>query len=538
MKKIKFIMNFLAIGTFLMIASCSDDVENEIAPPPTTEDAVFSYSFDAENPNKVFLTADPVVPTWYTHWDLGDNSSAEGLEASKVYLKKGDYDVVFKVFTTGGEASSVQTIVINEDFEGPNILLNGEFEGDASWTVLPISDGVDVSFTDGKAVWSGGNLGQVAIYQAVHIEANIPYQIDMDIVGSGMSDSWYEVYIGMQVPISGADYSDGGIRLGLSTWNGCGAEPFEGLLTEVSCVGEGGGLVQFTTTGTAYLVVRGGGADYGSAGVSIDNASIRPLESGIVITPPVFPPVANFSIEKSGFTATFTNTTSNGSSYVWDFGDNIGTSTDENPTYTYTAEGTYTVKLIATNIDGTDESIKDLTIGTSLNLITNGTFSDDSGWTIINMYDTDNGFGSVTIADGVAKFTETESPSEWKHWALYTEVVLEPGTYQFDMEMTYSNINEIWGEVYIGATKPIENMGDYNGDQQVLKAFNAWNCGNIKTYSGSAVAGGCHATSDNPENPGQIEITSAGTYYLLFRSGGGQYGTEGITIDNMSLIKQ
>ena len=63
--------------------------------------------------------------------------------------------------------------------------------------------------------------------------------------------------------------------------------------------------------------------------------------------------------------------------------------------------------------------------------------------------------------------------------------------------------------------KPVDNS-EYNGDQQVLKAYNAWDCAGIKTYSGSAIASGC----DGAANPGQFEITSPGTYYLLFRTGG------------------
>jgi len=87
---------------------------------------------------------------------------------------------------------------------------------------------------------------------------------------------------------------------------------------------------------------------------------------------------------------------------------------------------------------------------------------------------------------------------------IYTSVELEPGTYQFDMDMTYTSINDIWGEVYIGASQPFDNS-EYSGDQQVLKAYNAWDCGGIKTYSGSAIASGC----DGSANPGQFEITSS-----------------------------
>ncbi|MFK7806782.1 MAG: PKD domain-containing protein [Saprospiraceae bacterium] len=58
---------------------------------------------------------------------------------------------------------------------------------------------------------------------------------------------------------------------------------------------------------------------------------------------------------------TFSNFSSNATSYAWDFGD-TNSSTDESPTHTYAAEGTYTVTLTAS--DGTDSKTqsKDVTI--------------------------------------------------------------------------------------------------------------------------------------------------------------------------------
>jgi PKD repeat protein len=59
-------------------------------------------------------------------------------------------------------------------------------------------------------------------------------------------------------------------------------------------------------------------------------------------------PVAGFSYTSVGLTATFTNTSTYGGTYLWDFGDGQ-TSTDQNPAHTYAADGTYSVTLIVTN---------------------------------------------------------------------------------------------------------------------------------------------------------------------------------------------
>ncbi len=65
-------------------------------------------------------------------------------------------------------------------------------------------------------------------------------------------------------------------------------------------------------------------------------------------------PIPNFTSQGSSmcslpYTANFNNTTIGGDSYVWDFGDGSAVSTATNPVHTYTANGTYNVKLKATS---------------------------------------------------------------------------------------------------------------------------------------------------------------------------------------------
>jgi len=61
---------------------------------------------------------------------------------------------------------------------------------------------------------------------------------------------------------------------------------------------------------------------------------------------------ASFTYNISNYNVTFTNTSINGTSYLWHFGDNQ-TSTLTNPTHTYTI-GSYTVTLTATNSNGSN----------------------------------------------------------------------------------------------------------------------------------------------------------------------------------------
>lgn len=59
-------------------------------------------------------------------------------------------------------------------------------------------------------------------------------------------------------------------------------------------------------------------------------------------------PVANFTAVTDTTTISFTNTSTNATSYLWKFGDG-NTSTEVNPVHTYAAPGTYTVTMDATN---------------------------------------------------------------------------------------------------------------------------------------------------------------------------------------------
>ena len=75
-------------------------------------------------------------------------------------------------------------------------------------------------------------------------------------------------------------------------------------------------------------------------------------------TPPVADFVANTTSTCTGIVE-FTDLSSNGPmSWNWDFGDGSGSSTDQNPIYIYTSDGTYTVILTATNPYGNDTYIE------------------------------------------------------------------------------------------------------------------------------------------------------------------------------------
>lgn len=99
--------------------------------------------------------------------------------------------------------------------------------------------------------------------------------------------------------------------------------------------------IDFATSGsyTIDLTANGpGGTDVSSQTISV-TIEQNPTASATTSATTVTLPSASVS---------FTNTSSNATSYFWDFGDG-NTSTNENPTYSYSAPGTYTASLTASN---------------------------------------------------------------------------------------------------------------------------------------------------------------------------------------------
>jgi PKD repeat protein len=80
----------------------------------------------------------------------------------------------------------------------------------------------------------------------------------------------------------------------------------------------------------------------------------------LVVVKPLPNPGFGIAVDK-GQDVTFSNTTTYGNSYFWNFGDNA-TSDIQNPKHTYVKDGTYTVTLVATNDCGSKSVVQKVTV--------------------------------------------------------------------------------------------------------------------------------------------------------------------------------
>jgi PKD repeat protein len=124
------------------------------------------------------------------------------------------------------------------------------------------------------------------------------------------------------------------------------------------------------------------------------------------------PPVANYSANPNlcfGEDVNFTdNSAGSPTSWAWDFGDALGTSNLQNPTYNYFASGTYTAVLTVTNAYGSDTYSQTVTVNSLPNVVASASLTNTCSGESLDLnasgassYNWDNGAGNgvnVTVS--------------------------------------------------------------------------------------------------------------------------------------------
>ncbi len=125
-------------------------------------------------------------------------------------------------------------------------------------------------------------------------------------------------------------------------------------------------------TGSTYLWSTGATTqtidvtENGTYSVTVTNPTTGCTATDEVTVTVNYTPDASFTYTSAGLTVIFTNTSTDGASYSWSFGDG-GTSTEANPSHTYAVGGAYTVTLTVSNPCGTDFYSVVIEIGNAVN---------------------------------------------------------------------------------------------------------------------------------------------------------------------------
>jgi PKD repeat protein len=230
-------------------------------------------------------------------------------------------------------------------------------------------------------------------------------------------------------------------------------------------------------------------------------------------------PVANFTFtgdhNPAPCAVTFSNSSTNATSYKWNFGDG-STSTEQNPQHIYTTGGTFNVILVATGAGGSNSANKNVTILFPVPGA-NFTFTGNNNPAPCVVTFTNTSTNSTSYLWDFGDGTQTSTNQSPQH--TYTT----GGTFNVQLTSTGAGgTNSITKSVAILYPVPIANFtftGDNNPAPCVVTFTNIST--NATTYSWSFGDGGS-STAPNP----QYTYTTGGTFTVqLTATGPGGYNS-------------
>ena len=314
-----------------------------------------------------------------------------------------------------------------------------------------------------------------------------------------------------------------------------GCEPLEITFTDLSAGEPTGwnwsfpGGTPSTSTEQSPTVVYNNAGSY-SVSLEVSNNSGNDIATQISYVSVQSPPTSDFNISQNILTTTFSNTSSNATSYSWDFGDGTS-STEANPTHTYAMGGTYSVTLAATNSCGSVVSSQQVTFATA----PVGAFTSN----------VTTGCGPLTVE---FEDTSTGTPNSW-NWSFPggtpntsteqnpTVTFANAGSYSVALEVGNSfgtNVTNYVGYVLVQGAPTAEFYASQNGltatfnNNSVNATSYSWNFGDgntsteanpVHTYATSGTySATLTATNDCGATVSTVQVTFANAPVVAFGS--------------------
>lgn len=536
--RIQFVLSLL-VGA-LFISSCGDD--EVVTPTPATSSPISSFQYLVNETNFLEVTFSNFSQNADSYsWDFGDGNSSTEENPTHAYTEAGDYTVTLTASKGTEEATSNKTISIVD----PNSAIK-KLTGETS-KVWKLSRNTaeeeypcQVGPEDRSQIWWALGLNDPLGARVCLMEEEYIFSLNglynYDSKGSVFADFgvWNEDYAGQCVDATNPSQMSGPNGEDLSAWgsseftfeyntsaatltlNGLGAHvglPKVGTDSEYATPQSSVtyNVVSLDTDGPVDKLVLEttiAGGYWRFFLVSYDNPADEPDLPGA-------PPTAGFTNEIDGSTVTFTNTSVNADSYMWDFGDG-NTSNEESPVHTYANDGSYTVTMTATNTHGSTESTANVVISTS------------SVFSATTLYG--DGTKSWKLAPQAAALAVGPAAGSADWWSNNEEDI-NVRSCAFDDEFTFDNAGnynyvtngDVWAEAYMGVDPP--------------------GCVDETTLSPNAAAwgAGMHTftvTEETADAPAYVTVTGTGAFIGLAKAfNGGEY-TVGPPTENGSVTYQ
>ena len=346
----------------------SDDTE-ELSAPIITAD----FSTEKDDLKVTFTStstsAGSLIDSY--QWDFGDDSvNSFDINPVYTYVTADTYSVLLTVTTEDGGSASVTRDVTVAKIPGTPT---------ADFTYHP--DGLTVTFTDSSAVtndtianhsWNFGDVAPgntSALASPSHTyTASGDYDVTLSVVSELGSKTDTVSY---QVTVTDNEVDPVNPQADFSTV----VNDLEVTFTDLTSVDNGsitdflwdfGDSASSALASPTHLYAAGGTYTVrldvtGSDGTTASNSkevtaydpAVEPTTPTVNFTADALEVSPNLTVN---FTADAANETSPITTYAWDF-DNLGTSAETNPTFTFNAEGIYTIGLTVTSEEGITNSI-------------------------------------------------------------------------------------------------------------------------------------------------------------------------------------
>lgn len=353
---------------------------NVIAAPALTANAGPNYTVNDESTMTFAGSVTGGTAPYTESWNFGDGTTATGtLTPTHVYTTPGTYSAALTVTDAAG-ASSSSSLVVTVDDVPPTANIGGPYQGNAQTPVQFSASATDVNPTIQSELtysWNFGDGSTATGQDPSHAFANDgAYTVSLTVADPYGAQTKVTTVVDIYPSVSAGTAQT--VNAG-ATVNFAGTAVGAGSFTYSWNFGDGS-----TSTGTLDPThVYQNPGTYTATLTATDSKSFS--SSGTVaVTVDDVPPTVSLTAPSTGtagsavsFAATATDISpadqAAGFTFSWTFGDG-STASGADPSHTYTAAGTYTVKVTAT-----DEYGKSGTASASIVISTNSILSVSAG---------------------------------------------------------------------------------------------------------------------------------------------------------------
>ena len=415
-KRVMQILAWSLFGSLFLLPSCK---ETEVEPAKVV--ASYQVTHDPTNFLSVSFENFSENATTYA-WDFGDSETSSAEDPVHIYAAADTYTVKLTASDASGQSAVYsEDVIITDPLEAQRALIGDN--GKVWQLIADVSTGVYPYMIVPEArddIWwaFGGqhDWDELCVRECVfddtwtfNTDGTFTFENNGNFWGDG--GIWPDEVVGCfdaTVPANwvGKDSQD------LSAWNsGTHSFVFDPLAETITTNSLGGfiGLAKAGTTGeinepqvtVIYNVVKLVDEENGVDTLVVETNNLDAVTGEVVsfwsstlvsydapsdkIVIEECPASADFTFSIDGKEVTFTNASTNASTYSWNFGDGSALSTEESPVHLYDTDDTYSVTLTV-NGDASSSMTKDVEIGAPLVTEVNLDFED--GTTIF-----DNLFG-------------------------------------------------------------------------------------------------------------------------------------------------